>query len=111
MSTGFTTETMSKSQEPKCNVRKNDHNKFPSGVIEMFQGKNGLTDALKLKYSVYTGLLFLVVSSPQLYMLVQQLLGGLFTVSSPNGCPTSAGLLLHTLVFIVLLYGLMKLPI
>ncbi len=111
MSTGFTNETMSKSQEPKCSNGKNDHNKFPSGVIELFQGTNGLSDALKIKYSVYTGLLFLIVSSPQLYMLVQSLLGGLFTISSPNGCPTPAGLLLHTLVFIVLLNGMMKLPI
>jgi hypothetical protein len=60
------------------------------------------------KFSVYSAILFFVISSPFLYQLVQSIFGGLFTVAV-KGCPTFAGLLLHTIVFILASYGLMQL--
>ena len=58
-----------------------------------------------------TAILFFIVSSPFLYKLVNQTLGSLFgfSISSPSGCPTYGGLLLHTLVFALLLRGFMEL--
>lgn len=68
------------------------------------------SDRLKLKYSVITGILFLIISSPQVYQLTEFLLGRLFTIASPLGCPTVPGLLLHTVVFTAILYAMMKFP-
>lgn len=59
-------------------------------------------------YSVQAALVFLVVSSPVVYNLVQSIFGRLFTVAV-NGCPTVAGLLLHTVVFGLVVYLLMRL--
>jgi len=60
----------------------------------------------RILYSVQAAVLFLVIASPFMYKLVQFIFGRLFTVSV-NGCPTIAGLLLHTLVFGLLVYILM----
>lgn len=60
----------------------------------------------RLFYSLQAALLFLIVSSPVMYSLVQTIFGGLFTVAV-KGCPTVAGLLLHTVVFALLTYLLM----
>jgi hypothetical protein len=65
--------------------------------------------ALKWKYSFYSALVFFIISSPQAYILTQKLTGNLFSISA-DGCPTSLGLFLHTIVFMVALYGLMNLP-
>jgi hypothetical protein len=58
-----------------------------------------------------TAILFIIVSSPFLYKLVNQTLGSLlgFSISSTSGCPTYAGLFLHTIVFALLLRGFMEL--
>ena len=64
-----------------------------------------LKDALKWKYSFYSALLFFVFSSPEMYKLTTHLLP-----TSNNGCPTSLGLLIHTVVFMLAIYGFMKLP-
>jgi len=60
----------------------------------------------RLFYSLQAALLFLIVSSPVMYNLVQMIFGGLFTVAV-KGCPTVSGLLLHTVVFALLTYLLM----
>ena len=60
----------------------------------------------RLFYSLQAALLFLIVSSPVMYSLVQMVFGRLFTVAV-KGCPTVAGLLLHTVVFALLTYLLM----
>lgn len=64
-----------------------------------------LSDGLKFKYSLYTAFLFYIFSSSQMYKLTGKLLP-----TSKNGCPTSIGLFLHTVVFTAAVYGLMKLP-
>lgn len=60
----------------------------------------------RILYSLQAAILFLLVASPVMYRLVQMVFGGLFTVAV-DGCPTVAGLLLHTVVFGVLVYVLM----
>jgi hypothetical protein len=58
--------------------------------------------------SIKAALLFLIIGSPFMYKLTQQLLGSLFTISS-KGCPTTAGLLLHAVVLGLISYLLMGL--
>lgn len=65
---------------------------------------------LKFKYSLYSALAFFLLASPQMYLFVNSLVGWVVKVSEPNGCPTPLGLVLHTLVFLALLYFMMSLP-
>lgn len=65
----------------------------------------------KWKYSLYSAIIFLLISSPYTYMLVNSLLGSVVTVSSSAGCPTIVGLLLHALVFMLIIRGMMELDI
>ena len=63
---------------------------------------------IKVKASVMAALLFVVIASPEVFGLVQKLVGGLVRVTS-NGVPTAFGLLLHGLVYGLLSYLLMGL--
>jgi hypothetical protein len=65
------------------------------------------SDTVKFKYAAYSALVFFFVANPETYKLVSKLLGD--WVAGPAGCPTPAGLFLHTLVFLLLVFGLMKL--
>lgn len=60
---------------------------------------------LKLKYAMMSAVLFLLVSSPQMYKLTNSIIN-----TSVNGCPTDLGLLVHAFVFMLLEFGLMNLP-
>jgi hypothetical protein len=60
----------------------------------------------RIFYSIQAALVFIVVSSPILYNLVQSVVGRLFTVAV-KGCPTVAGLVLHAVVFALVTYLLM----
>ena len=59
-------------------------------------------------YSVQAALLFIIISSPVLYTFVQSIFGRLFTVAV-KGCPTVAGLVLHSVVFAIVTYLFMVL--
>jgi hypothetical protein len=61
---------------------------------------------LKFKYSLYSALAFFLVANPVTFRVVNSLIGGI----AVNGCPTSLGLILHTVVFFGVVYGLMSLP-
>ena len=63
----------------------------------------------KWKYSFYSALVFFVVASPQAYEVSHLLLGDKVAISN-SGAPTAAGLMVHTVVFMVALYGMMNLP-
>lgn len=67
------------------------------------------SSADKWRVSLLSGLIFLLVSAPFTYDLVDKLLSplGLNVVSSP-GCPSTLGLLVHTLVFVLVIRLLMK---
>ena len=55
-------------------------------------------------------LLFFLIANPFTYRLTNSLLGGLIgRIADPSGCPTSTGLILHSVVFGLAVYGLMLL--
>lgn len=65
---------------------------------------------LKAKYSFYSALVFFLVANPETYKLVQKVIGGLFTVASPDGCATAWGLVFHTFAFFLVMLALMMFP-
>ena len=59
--------------------------------------------------SIISGLLFLLVASPFLFSLVNDLTKHLgLVVASPSGCPTTAGLVLHAIVFTLIVRLMMR---
>ena len=65
-----------------------------------------LSLGLKVKYSLYSALIFFLVANPATFRVVNSIIPGV----AVNGCPTAMGLLLHTFVFFVALVGIMMLP-
>ena len=71
----------------------------------------------KTSAALSAGLLFFVISSPFLYKLVDQIVTGIFGAIVPNiayyfriaeaGCPTTTGLVVHSVVFALLAYAMM----
>ena len=49
-------------------------------------------------------LVFYIISHPVVYRMTNRIVGGLATGS---GCPTAMGLVVHSLVFGAIVYGLM----
>ncbi len=62
-----------------------------------------LTGTKMLTTSIHAAFLFALVSSPLTYSLTQKIFGKFFQVTS-SGVPTLAGLLLHTVVFLLVTY-------
>ena len=60
------------------------------------------TSSQKWKITIFSAFLFLLVVNPYTYKLTQSLLGNLVGKIAVNGCPTTTGLLLHTVVYILL---------
>jgi hypothetical protein len=70
-----------------------------------------LTAMQKLYVSLIAGLVFLVVSAPFTYKLVNSLTSAVgLRIADSEGCPNLVGLLIHTLVFVLVVYGLMFIP-
>ena len=65
-----------------------------------------LSAGLKFKFSLYSALLFFLIANPVTYKFTNSIIGG----TSENGCPTTFGFILHTLVFLAASYGIMLLP-
>ena len=65
----------------------------------------------KWKYTLMTTVLFLLIANPYTYTLVNKLFGKIIKIAGPTGCPTTGGLLVHTLVFTLLLRLLMELKV
>jgi hypothetical protein len=67
--------------------------------------------ALKAKYSFYSALVFFLIANPETFKLVQKVFGGfLLPIAGDAGCPTPFGLLLHTVLFFIVILGLMMFP-
>jgi len=65
---------------------------------------------MKWQISIFSAFIFLLVSIPCTYKLTQKIFGGfLGQIADTNGCPTTRGLALHTLVYILLVRGSMEL--
>jgi len=64
--------------------------------------------------SAIYALLFLVISCPVLYKVVNWLFstitGQSFLVSDAAGCPTVFGIILHAVVFLLIARGIMEIP-
>lgn len=69
-------------------------------------GCNGEKQQQKLVISIISALTFFIISNPQTYVLTRGLLGQ--GLASPNGCPTMLGLFVHTLVFLLVTWGMMN---
>jgi hypothetical protein len=65
---------------------------------------------IKWQISFFSAFLFLLVVNPYTYQLTQKLLGGVVgKIADSNGCATSLGLFIHTIVYILLVRGSMDL--
>lgn len=62
------------------------------------------SDLVKLKYSFYSALVFFIISNPELYKLTAKLSSKV----ASDGCPKPLGLFLHSAVFMVIVFLLMK---
>jgi hypothetical protein len=63
----------------------------------------------KWRISIFSAFIFILVIHPYTYMLTQKVLGGLLgNIANINGCPTTRGLILHTLVYVLLIRGSME---
>jgi hypothetical protein len=70
-------------------------------------GCNGAKAQEKFLISLMSALIFFVVANPETFILMRRLLGQ--WVAGPNGCPKFAGLILHTVVFLLIVWGIMLL--
>ena len=74
------------------------------------KGVNVINIGLKAKYSFYSTLVFFLVANPETFKLTQRLLGGFITLASDSGCPTAYGFFIHSLLFFLILWGMMLFP-
>ena len=63
---------------------------------------------LKVKYSLYSALVFFLIANPETYRFTQSVFGSL--IASKDGSPTSYGFFLHTILFFFAILGLMMFP-
>lgn len=78
-------------------------------AVKEFDCQKPFTSADKWRVTLYTAVIFFIVSAPFLYILVDKTLGRLlgFRVASTSGCPTLGGLFIHTVVFTLVVRALM----
>jgi hypothetical protein len=64
--------------------------------------------SVKISATIQSIIVFLLVSLPFTYKITNSLLGGIIgRLADPSGCPTMLGLFVHSLVFGLIIYGLM----
>jgi hypothetical protein len=59
------------------------------------------TSQQKWNISFFSLAIFMVIVHPQTYTLVDSLLGNIIGKIANNGCPTTLGLIVHSLVFLL----------
>lgn len=64
---------------------------------------------LKVKYALYSTLVYYIISNPETFKLTQLILGNYITLVI-NDIPTPYGIFLHTGLFFLSILGLMLLP-
>jgi hypothetical protein len=69
-------------------------------------GCDGRKQEEKLITSIISGLTFFVIANPETFRLMRSILGA--RIATPTGCPSTMGLLLHTVVFILVVWGMMN---
>ena len=66
----------------------------------------------KWQISIFSAFIFILVIHPYTYMFTQKMLGGFFgKIADSNGCATTNGLIIHTIVYILLVRGSMDLKL
>lgn len=66
----------------------------------------------KWQISIFSAFIFVLVIHPYTYKFTQKVFGGfLGKIAEVNGCPTTRGLALHTLVYILLVRGSMDMKL
>jgi hypothetical protein len=70
-------------------------------------GCNGKKQEDKFIISLISGMTFFIVANPETFRLVRRVLGP--RIATPTGCPSTMGLLVHTLVFVLVVWGMMNL--
>jgi hypothetical protein len=70
-------------------------------------GCGGRKQQDKFIISLISALVFFIVANPETYQLMRSVFGT--WVSGPTGCSTTQGLLLHSVVFLLITWGLMNL--
>ena len=69
-------------------------------------GCNGKKQEQKFLISIMSALVFFVVANPETFRVMRKVFGS--WVSSPTGCPSPGGLALHTVVFMLVTWGMMN---
>src|SRR6056300_857398 len=69
-------------------------------------GCNGKKQEEKFITSVISGLTFFVIANPETFRLVRRVLGP--GIATPTGCPSTTGLLVHSLVFVLVVWAMMN---
>jgi hypothetical protein len=63
---------------------------------------NAPSSSMKWRISIFSALIFLLVVNPYTYELTNSLFSRFIGPIARNGCPTTTGLILHTIVYILL---------
>ena len=62
----------------------------------------------KWQITIFSAFIFLLVVHPLTYQFTQMVFGGVLgKIADTNGCPTTVGLALHTIVYLLLVRGSM----
>jgi hypothetical protein len=69
-------------------------------------GCNGAKAQQKFLISLMSALVFFVIANPDTFRLTRSIFGS--WISGPTGCPTIRGLGLHTVVFMLITWGMMN---
>ena len=69
-------------------------------------GCDGKKQEKKFMISLMSAALFFIVANPQTFLVVRELLGD--GIANAAGCPSTIGLLVHTLVFFLITWALMN---
>jgi hypothetical protein len=69
-------------------------------------GCDGKKQEQKFLISIMSALVFFVVANPETFRVMRKVFGS--WVSSPTGCPSIGGLALHTVVFMLVTWGMMN---
>ena len=69
-------------------------------------GCDGRKQQEKFITSLISGLTFFIIANPETFRLVRRVFGP--RIATPNGCPSTMGLLVHSVVFILVVWAMMN---
>lgn len=64
----------------------------------------------KWKYSVYSLVIFVIVTNPYTYKLTNIIFTNFNLTTTIKKCPSTFGLILHSIVFLILMRVIMEIP-